>query len=166
MLAQPHVFWNESLPFFAKSASGQSTKDFGDANSKCILVQYPQYFSNVFKEDYLDNKNSGYYVLWQTLRDCSKTITSSGTNGIYLENCIYCLLYSHFIWLVLSLSLALKNLQPFGTWRIQHFRSRQRVESKTQEQPKNIWQNISRFICLVSWLTASVSRIRIWDWLF
>ena len=81
MIAEPHIFWNEALPFFARGGSGKYAKDFGDSNSPCILVQYPQYFSNVHKEDYLDNKNSGYYVIWQTLRDCAKAITSSGTNG-------------------------------------------------------------------------------------
>jgi hypothetical protein len=48
-----------------------------------VLVQFPQFFSNVTRDDYLDNKNAGYYTIWQTLRDCSKTATSSGTNAIW-----------------------------------------------------------------------------------
>ena len=48
-----------------------------------ILVQYPQYFSNITRDDFLDNKNSGYYTIWQTLRDCAKVCTSSGTNAVW-----------------------------------------------------------------------------------
>jgi hypothetical protein len=79
MLAEPAIFITESLPFFAR-------RDRGNAHGKALdtlLVQYPQFFSNVGQDDYLDNKNSGYYTIWQTLRDCAKSITSSGTNAVW-----------------------------------------------------------------------------------
>lgn len=82
MLAEPTVFWNESLPFFARNELGVSAKDFGESMD-CMLVQFPQFFSNVKSDDYLDNKNSGYYTIWQTLRDCAKCVTSSGTNAVW-----------------------------------------------------------------------------------
>ena len=85
MLAEPHIFWNEALPFMARNEVGRNVKDYGKYG--CILVQYPQYFTNVTRDDFLDNKNSAYYTIWQTLRDHSKTITSSGTNAIW--DCTY-----------------------------------------------------------------------------
>lgn len=85
MLAEPEIFWNDGLPFFAKTATGVSAKDYGEGSNgqSCIIVQYPQYFTNVTRDDFLDNKNSSYYTVWQTLRDCSKSTTSSGTNAIW-----------------------------------------------------------------------------------
>mmetsp|Transcript_3692 Transcript_3692/g.5713 ORF Transcript_3692/g.5713 Transcript_3692/m.5713 type:complete len:1372 (+) Transcript_3692:182-4297(+) len=86
MLAEPEIFWNDALPFFARNKeSGESAKDYGEmsAGQQCIMVQYPQFFTNVTRDDFLDNKNSAYYTIWQTLRDCGKTITSSGTNAIW-----------------------------------------------------------------------------------
>lgn len=86
MLAEPEIFWNDALPFFARDRqSGKSAKDYGESTTtqQCIMVQYPQFFSNVNRDDFLDNKNSAYYTIWQTLRDCSKCITSSGTNAIW-----------------------------------------------------------------------------------
>ena len=79
MIAEPHIFVSEGLPFFARLDKGSA---YGKATD-VILVQYPQFFSNVIRDDFLDNKNSGYYTIWQTLRDCAKTITSSGTNAIW-----------------------------------------------------------------------------------
>lgn len=85
MLAEPEIFWNDGLPFFARMKSGASAKDYGEEHcgQQCIMVQYPQFFTNVTRDDFLDNKNSAYYTIWQTLRDCAKTITSSGTNAIW-----------------------------------------------------------------------------------
>jgi hypothetical protein len=85
MLAEPEIFWNDGLPFFARMRSGASAKDYGEEHcgQQCIMVQYPQFFTNVTRDDFLDNKNSAYYTIWQTLRDCAKTITSSGTNAIW-----------------------------------------------------------------------------------
>ena len=79
MLAEPTVYYNEALPYFSRLKKGKGTHKGLDY----ILVQYPQFFSNVKDDDYLDNKNSGYYTIWQTLRDCGKCITSSGTNAIW-----------------------------------------------------------------------------------
>ena len=79
MLSEPHIFINEALPFFARLDKGNA---YGKATD-VILIQYPQFFSNVIRDDFLDNKNSGYYTIWQTLRDCAKTITSSGTNALW-----------------------------------------------------------------------------------
>ena len=79
MLSEPHIFINEALPFFARLEKGNA---YGKATD-VILIQYPQFFSNVIRDDFLDNKNSGYYTIWQTLRDCAKTITSSGTNALW-----------------------------------------------------------------------------------
>ena len=86
MLAEPEIFWNDAFPFFSRDRqSGKSAKDYGESTTtqQCIMVQYPQFFSNVNRDDFLDNKNSAYYTIWQTLRDCSKCITSSGTNAIW-----------------------------------------------------------------------------------
>lgn len=87
MLAEPDIFWNDSLPFFSGLKSGQASKDYmGDSTTGkqlCINVQFPQFFSNVTRDDYLDNKNSAYYTIWQTLRDGAKATTSSGTNAIW-----------------------------------------------------------------------------------
>ena len=82
MLAEPHIFWNEALPFMATTEMGKSIKEYGKEKG-CLLVQYPQHFSNINRDDYLDNKNSSFFTLWQTLRDHSKTIISSGTNAIW-----------------------------------------------------------------------------------
>jgi hypothetical protein len=79
MLAEPAIFFNEAIPFFARNDKGNA---YGKATD-VVLVQYPQFFSNVANDDFLDNKNSGYYTIWQTLRDCSKCCTSSGTNAIW-----------------------------------------------------------------------------------
>lgn len=86
MLAEPEIFWNDAFPFFARNKdSGESAKDYGELSTtqQCIMVQYPQFFTNVTRDDFLDNKNSAYYTIWQTLRDCGKCITSSGTNAIW-----------------------------------------------------------------------------------
>ena len=87
MLAEPDIFWNDAIPFFSVDAKTKiPTRRFGRASGdvpQCLLVQYPQFFSNVTRDDFLDNKNSAYYTVWQTLRDCAKTITSSGTNAIW-----------------------------------------------------------------------------------
>lgn len=87
MLAEPDIFWNDSLPFFSGLKSGHASKDFnGDSTTGrqlCINVQFPQFFSNVSRDDFLDNKNSAYYTIWQTLRDSAKATTSSGTNAIW-----------------------------------------------------------------------------------
>lgn len=94
MLAEPEIFWNDALPFFARNKeSGESAKDYGEntIGQQCIMVQYPQFFTNVTRDDFLDNKNSAYYTIWQTLRDCSKCITSSGTNAIWeITNPTFC----------------------------------------------------------------------------
>ena len=76
MLVEPDLFYNSALPFFTANTAVQATPPV-------VIVQYPQYFSNVQEKDYLDNKNSAYYTIWQTLRDCAKATTSSGTNAIW-----------------------------------------------------------------------------------
>ena len=87
MLSEPDIFWNDAIPFFSVNAETKKpTRRFGRASGdvpQCLLVQYPQFFSNVTRDDFLDNKNSAYYTVWQTLRDCAKTVTSSGTNAIW-----------------------------------------------------------------------------------
>jgi len=86
MLAEPEIFWNDALPFFARHReTGESAKDYGESHGgqQCVIVQYPQFFTNVTRDDFLDNKNSSYYTIWQTLRDCAKATTSSGTNAIW-----------------------------------------------------------------------------------
>jgi len=86
MLAEPDIFWNDSLPFFSGLKSGQASKDYGGSSATgtqlCINVQFPQFFSNVYRDDFLDNKNSACYTVSQTLSDGAKATTSSGTNAI------------------------------------------------------------------------------------
>ena len=86
-LVETDVFWNDALPYFSiVEGSGEPGKRFGslNAHSICITVQYPQFFSNISPvDDVLDNSNSTYYNLWQTLRDGAKCICSSGTNAIW-----------------------------------------------------------------------------------
>ena len=87
-LVQPEIFWNDALPFFSSqkdSLAPSRSYGFGELHQfpVCITVQYPQYFSNVDDNDWLDNANSAYYNLWQPLRDCGKCVTSSGTNTIW-----------------------------------------------------------------------------------
>jgi hypothetical protein len=89
-LVEPNVFWNDALPFFSSTVVKDQiapARAFGfGANHRypvCITVQYPQYFSNVSHDDFLDNGNIGYYNLWQVLRDMGKCVTSSGTNTIW-----------------------------------------------------------------------------------
>jgi hypothetical protein len=87
-LVEPHVFWNDALPFFStQRSSGAPSRSYGFGELHqfpvCITVQYPQFFSNVGQDDYLDNANSAYYNVWQPLRDCGKCVTSSGTNTIW-----------------------------------------------------------------------------------
>jgi hypothetical protein len=87
MLVETDIFWNDALPHFSmlEMGGGAPGKRVGSLteHSICISVQYPQYFSNVDKDDVLDNSNSVYYTLWQTLRDCAKCICSSGSNTIW-----------------------------------------------------------------------------------
>lgn len=106
MLAEPTIFFNEALPYFAiNELTGRPLKQFGEhhsiptsaggnergvdssagsgSGSMCMLVQYPQYFTNVNHEDYLDNRNAAYYTIWQALRDAGKVCTSSGSNAIW-----------------------------------------------------------------------------------
>jgi hypothetical protein len=87
MLAEPSIFFNEALPYFSMNEmTGKPLKLFGEHNSSapmCMLVQYPQYFTNVNHEDYLDNRNAAYYTIWQALRDAGKVCTSSGSNAIW-----------------------------------------------------------------------------------
>lgn len=86
MLTEPKIFWNDALPYFSTiKDTMEPSRSFGmkSTHPVCITVQYPQYFSNVLDDDYLDNSNSTYYNLWQTLRDGAKCITSSGTNAIW-----------------------------------------------------------------------------------
>jgi hypothetical protein len=89
MLAEPDIFWNEALPYFSLNKNTLApTKGLGGAPSTtkyppCMLVQYPQCFTNVNHKDYLDNTNGAYYTLWQTLRDGAKVATSSGSNAIW-----------------------------------------------------------------------------------
>lgn len=85
-LVETDVFWNDALPYFSKvETTGLPGKRFGSLteHSICITVQYPQFFSNIGDDDVLDNSNSTYYNLWQTLRDGAKCICSSGTNAIW-----------------------------------------------------------------------------------
>jgi hypothetical protein len=85
-LVETDIFWNDALPYFAKiEGTDNPGKRFGSLNkhSICITVQYPQFFTNVGSDDVLDNTNSTYYNLWQTLRDGAKCICSSGTNAIW-----------------------------------------------------------------------------------
>eukprot|EP01032_Pedospumella_encystans_P014583 gene14583-16739_t len=85
-LVETDVFWNDALPYFSKLEPNQQQGErMGSltANSLCITVQYPQFFSNIGSDDVLDNSNSTYYNLWQTLRDGAKCICSSGTNAIW-----------------------------------------------------------------------------------
>lgn len=87
MLAEPSIFFNEAIPYFSMNEiTGKPLKLFGEHNSTssmCMLVQYPQYFTNVNHEDYLDNRNAAYYTIWQALRDAGKVCTSSGSNAIW-----------------------------------------------------------------------------------
>mmetsp|Transcript_9641 Transcript_9641/g.14517 ORF Transcript_9641/g.14517 Transcript_9641/m.14517 type:complete len:1159 (+) Transcript_9641:48-3524(+) len=87
MLAEPAVFFNDALPFFSVDAKTRKPlKKFGEHKADaplCMLVQYPQYFTNVTHEDFLDNKNASYYTVWQALRDSGKVCTSSGSNAIW-----------------------------------------------------------------------------------
>jgi hypothetical protein len=104
------VFWNDALPYFSTIAHENTltpAKRFGDRNSTypiCMLVQYPQFFSNVTRDDFLDNKNGSYYTLWQTLRDCAKSATSSGTNAIWYCNACVVLLSLQVVCDVLSIT--------------------------------------------------------------
>jgi hypothetical protein len=85
-LVETDIFWNDALPYFAKvESTGKPGKRFGSLSehSICITVQYPQFFTNIGEDDVLDNTNSTYYNLWQTLRDGAKCICSSGTNTIW-----------------------------------------------------------------------------------
>jgi hypothetical protein len=85
-LVETDIFWNDALPYFARvETTGKPGKRFGGLteHSICITVQYPQFFTNVGSDDVLDNTNSTYYNLWQTLRDGAKCICSSGTNAIW-----------------------------------------------------------------------------------
>lgn len=87
-VVEPNIFWNDALPYFSiVKGTYVSSRKFGFGTMReyptCITVQYPQFFSNVGADDYLDNSNSTYYNLWQTLRDCGKCVTSSGTNTIW-----------------------------------------------------------------------------------
>jgi hypothetical protein len=86
-LVETDVFWNDALPHFAmlETSGGAPGKRVGSLteHSICINVQYPQYFTNVGDDDVLDNSNSAYYTLWQTLRDGAKCICSSGSNAIW-----------------------------------------------------------------------------------
>lgn len=87
-LVEPDVFWNDALPFFSKHKETlKPSRRFGfDEKHQypvCITVQYPQYFSNVSHDDWLDNGNTAYYNMWQLLRDMGKCVTSSGTNTIW-----------------------------------------------------------------------------------
>jgi hypothetical protein len=85
-LVETDIFWNDALPYFAKvESTGKPGKRFGSLSehSICITVQYPQYFTNIGEDDVLDNSNSTYYNLWQTIRDGAKCICSSGTNTIW-----------------------------------------------------------------------------------
>lgn len=86
-LVEPEIFWNDALPYFSLvGATGEPGKRFGGLykHALCCMVQYPQFFSNVSAtNDWLDNTCSSYYNLWQSLRDCGKCITSSGTNAIW-----------------------------------------------------------------------------------
>jgi hypothetical protein len=86
MIVMPDAFWNDSLPYFSRlEDTNLPAKSFGSTSAHpiCITVQYPQFFSNVLEDDYLDNSNSTYYNLWQTLRNGAKCITSSGTNAVW-----------------------------------------------------------------------------------
>ena len=87
MLAEPSIFFNDAVPYFSVDANTrQPLKKFGEHSADsplCMLVQYPQYFTNVNHEDFLDNKNGAYYTLWQALRDAGKVCTSSGSNAIW-----------------------------------------------------------------------------------
>lgn len=107
-LVEPNIFWNDALPFFSiEKDSGRPVRKYGFGNAHdypvCITVQYPQYFSNVGTDDYLDNANTAYYNMWQPLRDCAKCITSSGTNTVWyvflLRRCNRCL-FIYFILLI------------------------------------------------------------------
>ena len=99
-LVEPDVFWNDALPFFSSQKdSMQPSRRFGFGTEHqaeypvCITVQYPQHFSNVKHDDYLDNGNIAYYNLWQVLRDMGKCVTSSGTNTIWDisdKNFVFC----------------------------------------------------------------------------
>lgn len=89
-LVEPNIFWNDALPFFSQTKKKDvlaPARSFGFGSNRrypvCITVQYPQYFSNVGSDDWLDNGNIGYYNLWQVLRDMGKCVTSSGTNTIW-----------------------------------------------------------------------------------
>lgn len=85
-LMEPNIFWNDALPYFSLVKDTlQPSKKMGRSNMYpvCITVQYPQYFSNVGDDDYLDNTNGAYYNLWQIIRDCAKCITSSGSNTVW-----------------------------------------------------------------------------------
>lgn len=89
-LVEPHIFWNDALPFFSSQKNTLAhSRSYGFKKSSqypvCITVQYPQHFSNVGHDDYLDNANSAYYNIWQPLRDCGKCVTSSGTNTIWFD---------------------------------------------------------------------------------
>lgn len=87
MFAEPGIFWNDALPYFSMvKGSREPSRRFGRRKSEhptCITVQYPQKFSNVADQDYVDNTCTTYYTMWQCLRDCGKCITSSGTNTIW-----------------------------------------------------------------------------------
>lgn len=84
---EPGIFWNDALPYFSITKStNQPSRLFGRVHSEhpvCITVQYPQKFSNIIENDYVDNACATYYTMWQCLRDCGKAITSSGTNTIW-----------------------------------------------------------------------------------
>lgn len=85
MVLEPNIFWNDALPFLSGLRSCRPTTIFNrhsGENQMCLNVQYPQYFVNI-TEDYLDNRNGAYYTMGQTLRDCAKVTTSSGTNAIW-----------------------------------------------------------------------------------
>eukprot|EP01038_Epipyxis_sp_PR26KG_P015527 gene15527-20960_t len=84
MVTLPDVFWNDALPYFAAVKQGPEINDAkGFEHSKpCMLVQYPQFFSNV-TSDILNNRVGSFYTITQVLGDCSKCVTSSGSNAIW-----------------------------------------------------------------------------------
>lgn len=82
MIAEPEIFWNDTIPYFAHLKNNEAAKNIG-LSSPVILIQFPQHFNHVSKNSYLDSRNFIYNSVWQTIRDCSKTTNSNGTNTIW-----------------------------------------------------------------------------------
>lgn len=81
MITEPHVYFNNALPHFARGYENEDIKGYAPAQD-VYLVQYPQYYADV-KDNVWNARNAIHWTISQFVQDYGRCCVSTGSNSLW-----------------------------------------------------------------------------------